>query len=244
MYDRSALILDTEDHRLAQASMSLIVLGHRPLYAVDLDELALLASERRSQVGALLLPSQRACKWWPALRKRIVEPIGLAPRSVLPVGERLADADAGALHCDGLRWALWEPFSPWELRFAVSLVLSETDPNELRVEARVPCSVAAEVESHSRKIQAQLTDLSAGGAFVQLSHPPREGTPIAVRCALAGQPVSLAARVTWCSGPNAPSWRDRGMGVAFEQLDLETFALLRRQMERALDRFRLIESPQ
>jgi uncharacterized protein (TIGR02266 family) len=243
MYERSALILDTEDHRLAQASMSLIVLGHRPLYADDLAELALLAAERRDQVGALLLPAERACEWWPALRKRIVEPIGLVPRSLLLVGERLAEADAGALHVDGLRWALREPFSPWELRFAVSMVLSETDPNELRIETRVPCSIAVEVESQSRTTQAHLTDLSPGGAFVQLAHPHREGTPIAVRCALADQGVSLTARVAWRSGPRSPSWRDRGMGIAFEQIDLATLALLRRQVQRELDRFRLIESP-
>ena len=221
MYERSALILDSEDRRLAQASSSLIVLGHRPLYADDLDELALLAEERRVDVGALLLPASRASDWWPALRKRIVEPLGLAARSVLPVGEPLATADAEALHCDGLRWALREPCSPWELRFAVSLVLAETDPRDARSELRVPCAISVEVESTSRTTRAQLTDLSPGGAFVQLAHPHREGTPIALRGTLFGRPFALSARVCWRSRTDSPSWRDRGMGVVFEVIDVE-----------------------
>ena len=219
--------------------MSLLVLGHRPIYADDLDELLLLAREREQPVGALLLPAACALDWWPVVRKRVVEPLGLAPRSVLPVGARLPDAEAEALHCDGLRWALWEPFSPLELRFAVTLALSESDLFEFRIDTRVPCSIGVEVEAQSRIVPAHLTDLSACGAFVQLAHPHPERTPLVVRLELCGRVVSLRAHVAWRSGTRSPAWRDRGMGIEFEDVDPEALTLLREQAEHALDRFRL-----
>src|SRR5262249_38811109 len=162
----------------------------------------------------------RSPEWWPAIRKRVVEPLGLAPRAVLPVGERIAEADAQTLHREGLRWALWEPFTPWELRFAVTMVLAEADPNDVRMETRVPCAVEVEVESDNRKTPAHVIDLSTGGACVQIAHPHAQDTVIVLRGTLGGKPVTLPARVAWRSGPHSPGWRDRGMGVAFERVGL------------------------
>jgi hypothetical protein len=238
-YERSPLVLDSEAGLLARAVTSLMVLGHYPLYAVDVDELILHARERREHVGGLLLPAVSACEWWPMVRKRVVEPLGLVPHSVLPVGAQLSEADAQTLHCDGLRWTLAGPFTPMELRFAVSMVLSESDPNELRLETRVPCSIEVEVESQSRVHTAQLTDLSTGGGFVTLTHPHPEGSPLVLRGMLCGRPVALRASVAWRTGSRTPSWRDRGMGVAFERIELATFDLLRQQIDRSLDRFRI-----
>ncbi len=238
-YERSALILDSEDGCLSRVSKSLTVLGHHPIYSDDVDQLVRLARERPGQVGALLLPALHACDWWPVIRKDLALPLRLSPLSVLPVGAGLSDSDADALHCDGLRWVLSEPFTPWELRFAVSMVLSASDPNELRFEMRVPCSIAVEVESQSRSVPAQITDLSTSGAFVALAHPLPEPTLITVRGALFGRPVSLHARVAWRSGPESPSWRDRGMGIQFDRVELATLDLIRRQMVRSLDRFQL-----
>ena len=239
VYGRFPLLLDSDDSLLAQASKSLVVLGHQPLYAEDVEELILLAHELRRQVGALVLPAVHACEWWPVVRKQVVEALGLAPRSVLPVGARLADPDAQALHCDGLRWALAEPYTPLELRFAVSMVLFEGDQDEPRIESRVPCELEVEVESESRVLPAKLTDLSTGGAFVALAHPHPEGTLIALRGVLGGRPVSLEARVAWRTTAYTPSWRDRGMGVTFERTPLAVLDPLRQEIDRALDRFRL-----
>jgi len=239
VYERSALILDSEAGLLSQVSKSLAVLGHDPIYSDDVDELIALAGERPGKVGALLLSAVNACDWWPVVREDVVLPLRIAPRSVLPIGAVLADSDAQALHGDGLRWALAGPFTPLELRFAVSMVLSESDPNDLRLETRVPCSIAVEVASQTRAVPAELTDLSTGGAFVALAHPHPEGTPIVLRGALCGRPVSLHARVAWRTGTHTSSWRDRGMGVTFERIELATLDLLRREIDRALDRFRI-----
>lgn len=240
-YDRSCLIYDSADHLLAQTALSLIALGHRPFYADDVDEMVLLAREHRDQVGALLVPAARASDGWVRLRTRIVEALGIAPCAVLPVGARLSESDTAALHGHGhgLRWALWEPFSSKELRFAVSMVLSETDPNELRLETRVPCAITVEVSSQGRLVPGRLTDLSSGGAFVQLDRPHPEGTQVVLRGILGGRLVSLPARVAWRTGPHPPSWREPGIGIEFARIGLETLGLLRRQVNRALDRFRL-----
>jgi len=242
-YDRSALILDADEHTLTQVSMSLLVLGHRSIYADDLDELLVLAREREAQVGALIVPSHRAFEWWPTLSKRILEPLALAPLAVLPVGDRLPDADAETLYCDGVRWALWEPYSPWELRFAASLVLSECDPNEAREDARVPCSIAVEIASESRSQTARITDLSRGGVFVQLAHPNPRDSEVVLCTELCGRVVSLRGRVAWRTSPSSPAWLDRGMGIEFQGVDADTLDLLRQEMDRARDRFRIVTVP-
>jgi len=238
-YERSALILDAKEHPLAQVSMSLSVMGLRPIYSDDLDELVALAAERRDQLGALLLPGAHASDWWEAVRKDVLEPLGLPPCAVLPVGPRIAAPGAEALHANGLRWALWEPFSPWELRFVVSMVLIETDPGDSRTQSRVPCSIPCEVDSQSRSLPAQITDLSTGGAFVQLAHPLAENASVVLRGALCGHPVTMEARVAWRSGPSSPSWLDRGMGLEFQRTELATLDLLRQQVGCSLERFRL-----
>ena len=239
-YERSALILDGKDHPLAEVSGSLSVLGHQLLYADDLDELISLASEYREKIGALLIPAAHAAEWWPEVRTWLLGPFGLTARAVLPVGERIADADAQMLHKDGVRWALWKPYSPWELRFAVTMVLAVQDPNETRLEKRVPCSIEVDVIADSRTSPARLTDLSTSGACVQIGHPHKQDSVVVLRGTLGGRQVSLPARVAWRSGPHSPSWRDREMGVCFERIDLGVLELLRQEMERAFDRFRLL----
>src|SRR5262245_29740550 len=121
-------MLDVGDDHLGQLSLALIALGHRPHYATDLDELVLMAHEHRERVSAVVLPAARALGVCADVLRRIVEPLGLAPASALLVGPRLDHSDAQALHDRGLRWALWEPFSFAELRFAVSHALAAADP--------------------------------------------------------------------------------------------------------------------
>jgi PilZ domain len=239
VYDRSPLILDAEDHPLAPASTSLSVLGHRPVYSDDLDELLIMARECEGRVGALLLPAAHAFTWWSAVRKDLVEPLGISPRSVLPVGPKIDPTETEGLQREGVRWALRDPFSPWDLRFAVSQVLSESDLFELRFETRVPCVIPVELDTQELTTPAHLTDLSSGGAFVQLAHPKPTGTPVVIRGDLCGRPVSLPARVAWRSGAHTPPWRDRGMGLEFEALDADTAVLVREQVDRALGRFRI-----
>jgi hypothetical protein len=138
-----------------------------------------------------------------------------------------------------VRWALWQPYSPFELRFAIAMVLSGADPDEPRIEVRAPCAISAALESSHRASSGQLTDLSPGGAFVRLDHPYPEGTPIEVSASLSGRPARLRARVAWRSGAHTPGWCDTGVGIAFEGLGLDTLALVHSQVQTSLDRFRI-----
>ncbi len=233
------LILDAADRRLSRTSHSLIALGHKPWYATDLDELAQIAHARWQQVGAVMLPAAEALSWCPVVLEQVLAPIGLSARSILPVGAPLGSLEAQAIHAQGVRWALWQPYSPFDLRFAVSMVLSATDPNETRLDARVPCSIPIAIESSHRACSGRLTDLSAAGAFVQLDHPYPEGTPLELQGELCGRPARMRARVAWRSGVHTPGWCDTGVGIAFEGMALETLALLRDEVDASLDRFRV-----
>ena len=138
-----------------------------------------------------------------------------------------------------MRWALWQPFSVAELRFALSHALWAADPDDVRLDSRVPCSIPIEVRAEGATVPACLTDISMAGSFVQLAQPLPEGSSIVVRGEIRRRLVSLRSRVAWCTDARMPSWRQSGMGVELEQVGDSTLELLRRLVDDALDRFRL-----
>jgi Tfp pilus assembly protein PilZ len=239
MYQRSALVLDEDGGALSGLSLSLISLGLSPLYSSDLDELVLLSREYRQQVGAILVPADRIQQRLRALVARIVEPLGLSAMAVVPVGTPLARGALDALADHGLRWALWQPFEAPDLRFVVAQVLSNTDPEELRLHARIPCSLPAQVESPLGRAALVLTDLSMGGCFARLAEPFSSGARIRLRCELAGQRVSIRGRVAWNTGAGAPDWHDAGMGIEFLEMDDDARVLLTRHIDERLGRYRV-----
>jgi len=239
MYDRAALILDAESRTLGELSLSMIALGLRPLYATELDELILLSREYRSQISAVLLPSEDVSERLPGLRKHVLEPLGLALSALVPVGGRLAPELADTLREEGVRFCLPARCEPHELRHVIASAMSLNDPGELRLDPRVPCNLPASVESEHRTIEGHLADVSRGGAFVALAHPFAEGTAVKLQFALAGHPTSVRAHVSWRTDARSPAWRDRGMGVEFEDPDEATSAVLRQFVAEQTNRFRL-----
>jgi uncharacterized protein (TIGR02266 family) len=238
VYERAALIFDSERHTLGELSLSLISLGLRPLYATDFDELVLLSREYRSQVGAALVAAEAVVAKLPALRKRVLEPLALPASALVTVGEPSAGA-AEALRAEGLRFCLRLPYQAHELRYVVARALSDTDPRELRREPRVPCEIGCSVESEHRKVRARIADLSVRGAFVALSHPHVEGTTVRLAFALDGQACAVSARVAWRTSAETPPWRDRGMGVELLEVPEELRDLLRRTVTAQVDRYKL-----
>lgn len=239
MYERAALVLDSDTHALGELSLALISLGLRPLYATELDELVLLSREYQSQVGAVLMSGRDVTARLPELRKQVLEPLGLPLSAVVPIGERLPPELSEALRAEGMRFCLRAPFEPHELRFVVGGALSNTDPEELRLDPRVPCDTPVSIESEHRRVEGCLSDLSATGAFVAVAHPHAERTALRLHFALRGQACSASARVAWRTGPSTPAWRDRGMGVEFVAVDETTRALIRRTVAELVHRFRL-----
>jgi uncharacterized protein (TIGR02266 family) len=239
MYERQALILDGDGAPLSQLSLSLISLGLSPLYATDLDELVLLASEYREGVGGVLVAAEAIDAQLPELLERLVEPLGLSPAAVVPIGEPLPTEARDELAGRGLRWALWRPFETCDLRFVVAQVLSDTDPEEIRADERVPCEIPAQLECPLRAETVRLTDLSRGGCFASLRDPFPRGTRVALRCELDGRPFAVRGRVAWASGPDLPAWREPGMGIEFLELEDDARASLARTVEARIGRYRL-----
>lgn len=239
MYDRAALILDTESHPLGELSLALITLGLRPLYATELDELVLLSREYRSQVGAVLVPTESLAEQLPGLRKHVLEPLGLSASALVPVGSHLAPELADPLREEGVRFCLPVHYEPHELRYVVASALSANDPGELRLDPRVPCDVPVSVESEHRTVDGVLVDLSMAGAFVGLAHPSPEDSVVLLRFVLRGHTAALRTRVRWRVDAGSPAWRDRGMGVEFDELDEASRAVLQDFVAEQTARFQL-----
>lgn len=239
MYERAALILDSDSCELGDLSLSLITLGLRPLYSRELDELVLLSREFRPQVGAVLVPITEVAEHLPGLRKQVLEPLALPASAVVPVGDELAPELRESFRNEGLRFCLPSGSEPHELRFVVSRVLSDTDPDELRRHPRAPCNVRVDVESEHRRVPARLEDVSRGGAFVVLAHPQAERSALRLGFRLLEQACAVSARVAWRTGMSAPAWRDRGMGVEFVDLDDGVRELLGRFVAEQMSRFRI-----
>jgi hypothetical protein len=238
MYERAALIFDTEGHPLGDLSLSLIALGLRPLYATDFDELVLMSREYRSQVGAALLPAGVVWARLPALRKRVLEPLALPASAVVTVGEPLA-SEAETLRAEGLRFCLRTPYHAHELRYVVARALSDTDPRELRREPRAPCEIGVGIESEHRNVRGRIADLSVRGAFVAIGHPHAVGTTVRLSFTLDGHACAVSARVAWRTDAETPPWRDRGMGVELLDVAEDVQDLLRRTVAEQVRRFSL-----
>jgi uncharacterized protein (TIGR02266 family) len=239
MYDRAALILDTESHPLGELSLELITLGLRPLYATELDELVLLSREYRSQVGAVLIPTGSLNEQLPGLRKHVLEPLGLSASALVPVGSRVAPELVDPLREEGVRFCLPAQYEPHELRYVVASALSVNDPGDLRLDSRVPCDLPVSIESEHRTVEGALVDLSLGGAFVGLAHPFPQDSVVLLRYALRGHTAAMRARVRWRVDAKSPAWRDQGMGVEFDDLDEASRAVIQDFVAEQVRRFRL-----
>ena len=106
-----------------------------------------------------------------------------------------------------------------------------------RAASAVPCAISVEVESTVGHTCA--AHRSRRAAFVQLAPPTAKHPDRSARHAVRAT-VRMSARVCWRSRSDSPSWRDRGMGVAFEAIDAESLA--RAPAGRAARRFRIAAS--
>jgi Tfp pilus assembly protein PilZ len=238
VYERAALIFDNDAHELGDLSLSLIALGLRPLYAVDPDEVVLLSREYRSQVGAALVPADVAVARLPLLKKRILEPLALPASAVLTVGEPSA-GEAEALRLEGLRFCLRTPYQAHELRYVVAQALSNTDPNDLRRDPRVPCEIGVGIASEHRSVRGRIADLSVRGLFIAIAHPHAENTELRLTFTLEGEACEVAGRVAWRTDQSTPPWRDRGMGIELVEPNEALRERLGRCVAAQVHRFRL-----
>lgn len=215
MSERAALLLDTESHALGTLPLAMSPLGLEPLYATALDELVLLSREYQSEIETVWVAVECLAECLPALRKGVLEPLGLGADALVPVGGPLSAELADGLRTDGVSFALPIPHDPEELRFVVRSLLARGAFTERRLDPRAPCRVQTRVESERDTVEGHLLDLSAGGAFVALEKPYPEGEAVLLHFELDEGRYALGARVVWRAAESEPT----GMGVRFVRLE-------------------------
>lgn len=95
--------------------------------------------------------------------------------------------------------------------------VQKTNWEEKRRQARVAVSWGATIESGAGTVDAQIKDVSQGGAFVVCRHPLPLTSRLRITVDYDSQaPLSLNAEVVW-SNANVPADKiiNRGMGIRF-----------------------------
>jgi hypothetical protein len=236
-YQRLALILDDEASQIGELALRLVRLGVNVLYANDLDETVLLAHQAADDVGAVIVPGNRALEWLPLLLKRL----RLPPAAVVPAGERPDSSTVDALRLEGVRWALWNGEDDRALRFVVTTAISETDAGEIRTNLRVPTELEGIVQRGPLDRPGVILNLSEGGALVGLDPLVPEGARIKLRFDVGNPLLTHSARVVWSTELSEIGTVEAMpvMGIRFEEVELEDRHALIRFLSEQLRRFRV-----
>jgi len=240
-YERFALIFDSDAGELGRAALTLLETGIDVLYAADPDEAMLLASQESERLGALLVPSSLNVEEFDGLIERVCPRLGGFVESLVPVGLEPDAAVTSHLRRRGIRWCLWEPYEPRELRFVTAAALMAGDPSERRKNLRVPAQLFAGTLQGSERRSAVVCDLSTGGAYLGLEPCFEAGTEVDLELPLQPSSVYLRAVVAHTHEGDAPPRPDLpgGMGVQFLKLGSEDVAALSRLLEELTGPYRL-----
>lgn len=215
-YERFAVIFDPEGTGLGVEALGLIERGIDPLYAKDLDEALQLADQEEERVGAFVLPGTLP----PELREdaldRATPLLWAGAAAILVVAPPRDRALLRSLRDRGIRWVLYAPYDPAELRFAVAAALSSEDDLDPRNGLRVPIRLTASLTLESGPRDAQIRNLSLGGAYVALPDPPPIGTELVLEMSLGERPVRLAAGVRHRLAEAVPGRAERVPGVGVQ----------------------------
>ena len=100
-----------------------------------------------------------------------------------------------------------------------------------------PLVIKAQIDDASGLVEGYLTNVSEGGAFFAMDHPPAIGTEVSLRAALpwALGELRASAQVVWRQPPDTGATEDGtivGVGVAFTKLDEESKDILERYLAR------------
>lgn len=235
------LVLDSEKCTLGEAALQLVRGGVEALYANDLDEASLLARQEGERLRGALAPSSGL----PAQAAEILDVLAphtrIRPASLVLVGPRPPDDAVTALRAAGLRWCLWEPYEPAELRFLAALAVWEGSDSNLRIEPRVPTALRASVTLSGRIRPIRVLDLTTAGAFLELDAPPAPGRQLGLEIALPNGPIQIVAHVRWVRAAAAARAPDQpaGAGVEFSPPRPAEAEALRAQMIAGMARYEL-----
>jgi len=212
------LIEDTSPPPASPLSHRLRELGFRVRQIGEPDELAPLMDRADPPSRALLLstslPPARLSAFLVSLRPLLAA----GELSGLALGEAPAPALRDRLREAGVSLALWHPFDDRTLRFQVNRAFLRTrGDGPARAELRAPLPWRVIIHSGGRRKEAQLYNLSEGGAFLETARPSVVGAQLEVELQLSDGPASLPADVlhTNVTGNLLRPQLPIGMGVRF-----------------------------
>lgn len=240
-YERFAVIFDPEGTGLGVESLGLIERGIDPLYAKDLEEALLLADQEEERVGAFVLPGRLSPAVLDAALARAAPLLWAGAAAILVVAPPRERALLRALRDRGIRWVLFAPYEPAELRFAVAAALASDDDLDPRSGLRVPIRLRATVETEAARCPGEIRNLSLGGAYVAIAEPPAVGAEVALDVSLGERPLRLRACVRHRLAHPVPGRAEREPGVGIQyQLPTESeLRLLEDFLRERVDSFRL-----
>jgi len=220
VYERFALIYDSPAGQLGQAALGLLDRGIDVLYAADLDEAMLLASQEEDRLGALLVPSSLNAGALAELIHRVAPRLPSGIETMVPIGLEPEPDVAALLRRAGVRWCLWEPYELRELRFVTVAALMAGNPGERRKALRVPTRVSAEVLQGETRRPGVLCDLSQGGAYLGVDPPFDTGSEVQMELDVPAASIFLRGRVAHAHGPELPPRDDLPGGIGVEFLEV------------------------
>jgi hypothetical protein len=235
------LVLDGEKCALGEVALALVRMGVQALYANDLDEASLLARQEGERIRGALAPSSLSPQQVLEIFEAIGPHTGVRPSSLVLVGPRPPDESVEALRAAGLRWCVWEPHEPAELRFLATLAVWEGSDSNLRLEPRVPTSLRASVTLAGKTRPVRVTDLATSGAFLEMEAPPAPGRNVGLTLSLPDGEVQVVASVRWvrATAVAGPPELPAGAGVEFAPPPPAEAEQLRAQMLAGMKRYEL-----
>ncbi|MBM4382076.1 MAG: PilZ domain-containing protein [Deltaproteobacteria bacterium] len=241
MYERAVLIFDHPHASLGDIAVGLISMGIHPHYANNLDDAIWLASEHRTRIGALAAPTTLLVDKLELIRKEVLAQNGVPIACAIPIGSQPSPSELEKLANAGVRWGVFDPHTPRDLRFIIALAMSSSDKSELRRDPRVPCELPVDVTTVERTFRASLIDLSTGGAYIASRSPLKPGTPLTLAFEIDTMKLSVKAEVKWRTSLDGgfAGWLDAGMGVEFSGVAYEAKAAIRRHVTMVTQRFEL-----
>lgn len=208
-----ALVVDDSAGRLGRVAWILLQAGFDTLHAALPDEAWLLARQESRQIGLLVLPAAADPE---TIRSVIAE----LPKGVrtLVVGPQPSPESREALREAGAQRAVWEPWEEQTLTYVVREMLGAPRQGTSRKAVRVPVHLEAVLAAKDGKGSAQVTALSAGGAFVETEAACAEGDDVDLEFWLPDGPVAAHASVRSVRTGAAAESGAPGLGVAFTRM--------------------------
>lgn len=226
------LVVDDAKTSLGDLALQMVRLGIDVLHASLVDEAELLARQEGTAVRGVLMPSTSDVGDLDRMLESVGPYTGIAPEMIALVGPRADEARLDRLRARGMRFRLWSPFEDRDLRFLAWLVAWAGGDDDLRIHARVPTVLPAEVTRQGETRAMMVGDLSPAGAYLETDAPFPAGCRVNLEISLPSGPIRITGIVRWVADTRSRAPRVRpGFGVEFVHVRKE----VRRELEEHLD---------